>query len=959
VKPRTLPAALSHPLLLTALALAACTPAAVKNAAPPIAILEDKRAPDPSQLSLKKTEEVQVSPELAAENYREILKLAPDDDTKRESMRRLADLSIQLQDQKGDEAGSGNEQSIREAVKLYNELLYSRPDDKDNDRVFYQLARAYQNIGESDAAIDTLRRLTERHPDSGFADDAHFRRAELLFARGRYDEAETEYQIVMNLEDKTFFEASQYKLGWARYKQANYEGALEVFLAVLDRELPPGELLEAKAALDRVDPKKGDLARDALRVVCLSLAAIGGGPGLNDYLARKGDPRFYPLLYTALADFMLEKRRYSDSANTYAAFIARYPKDLRAPDFQTRVIGVYADGGFNDRVVVEKERYATAYDPAAPYWDGKPARDEVLRELRKHYEDLGRHYYAKAQGSGKLAPRPGQPPEEIHYQDTATFLAAGRWFRRLIEVFPADPRLPEISFLLGEALLYGGRTLEAAQQFSRTAYELTPGHNRVAEAAYAAVLAYQQHAREVPRAQRPQALRQAIAASTTLAERLPNHPEVYRVLTRSAEDLFELKDYNQVVAVAARVIAAPVNVDSQLRRTAWSVTADAQFAQKKFAEAEKAYTEELKLIPPASPDYAETAEQVAVSIYRQGEAARDAGDLRAAARQFLRVSQAVPGARIRATAEYDGAAMLIRAEDWGGAAVVLENFRRQFPGHPLEADVDKKLAVSYQKDNKPVLAAQTYSRVARRATENADIRREAGWLAATLFDVGKDLGSAVSAYEFYIGSFPRPLDRAMDARQRLADVARDRGDAVTRERWLRDLMIADESAGPARTTKSRAMGATAALDLARISTAAARGLRLTAPLERSLPGKRRAMETAVRDLTRAANYGYAEITTAATHELGQLYQDFARALIESERPRNLGELALEQYSVLLEEQAFPFEEKAIETYESNLRRIPQGIYDRWVASSAQALAQLAPAKYGKREKGEDFYATLR
>jgi cellulose synthase operon protein C len=951
---------LRRPVLLAALALIACTPDVVKKAAPPIAILEDKRAPDPSVLSLKKTEEVPVSPELAAENYREILKLAPDDDTKRESMRRLADLSLQIQDAKGDTTGDERgEQSIREAIKLYNELLYSRPEDKANDRVFYQLSRAYQNIGETDAAIETLLKLTERHPDSAFADDAHFRRAELLFSRNKFDEAEAEYVIVMGLEDKTFFEPAQYKLGWARYKQANYEGALEVFLAVLDRELPPGELLDAEAALDGVDPKKGDLARDALRVVCLSLAAMGGGPAINEYLGRKGDPRFYPLLYTALADFMLEKRRYSDAANTYAAFIGRYPKDARAPDFQTRVIGVYAQGGFNDLVLVEKERYATVYDPAAAYWSGQPPREDVLRELRKHFEDLGRHYYAKAQTAGKLPPRSGQPPEEVHFRDTANFLTAGRWFRRLTEVFPTDPQLPEMSFLLAESLLYGGRTLEAAQQFSRTAYELAPGHSRVGDAAYASVLAYQQHAREVPRAQRPDALRLAIGASTTLAERLPQHPEVYRVLTRSAEDLFELRDYDPAVAMAARVIRAPVNVDGQLRRSAWSVTADARFAQKNFAEAETAYVEELKLTPRNSPTYAETVEQVAISIYRQAETARDAGDLRGAARQFLRVGQAVPEARIRATAEYDGAAMLIQAEDWGAAAAVLEGFRRQFPGHALEADVDKKLAVSYQKDNKPVLAAQAYGRVARRPGESPDIRREAAWLAATLFDTGKDLPNALPAYEFYIASFPQPLDRAMDARQRLADVARERGDGATRLRWLRELMAADEGAGPARTARSRAMGATAALEIARVSIDDARAMRLSAPLDRSLPRKRQAMEAAVRDLTRAANYGYAEITTAATFELGRLYQEFARALLDSERPRNLSELALEQYGILLEEQAFPFEEKAIEAYETNLRRIPQGVYDRWVADSARALALLAPAKYGKREKGEDFYATLR
>jgi hypothetical protein len=76
--------------------------------------------------------------------------------------------------------------------------------------------------------------------------------------------------------------------------------------------------------------------------------------------------------------------------------------------------------------------------------------------------------------------------------------------------------------------------------------------------------------------------------------------------------------------------------------------------------------------------------------------------------------------------------------------------------------------------------------------------------------------------------------------------------------------------------------------------------------------------------------------------------------MSSERPPELTELELEEYDFLLEEQAFPFEEKAIEVYEANARRSSQGIYDQWVRKSFDALARLMPARYAKFEKGEDF-----
>ncbi len=929
--------------LAVALCLAACTPAAIKNASPSIGKTVGKLdAPAQDVLPIIASEPVAADPQKAADNYRELLKLAPDPETKVEAKRRLADLQVQIEDTRGNTAES--EKALREAVALYNELLHANPEDKNNDRVFYQLARAQQNLGDVGAAIDTLKRLTDRYPQSAMAHDGHFRRAELLFLQTRYAEAEAEYRKVMDLQDQTpFFEQAQYKYGWTLYKQSKYDLAIATFFDILDRELPQNVSHEQEAALNGVDKAEYDLVKDSLRVVTLSLSTLGGGQALNDYLAQNGDPRFYPLVYTALGESLLEKRRYTDSAEAYAAFIRRYATSSLAPGFQSKVIAAYGEGGFRDLVVQEKERYARTYDPAAAYWAGAPASAEVMAELRKHLEDLAKHYHAIAQQNT---------------QQREPFLVAAGWYRRIIELYPKDPRIAEINFLLGDSLLDGGRTLEAATEYSKTAYGY-PAHARSGEAAYAAVLAYQKHAKEVPAAQRPQALRAAIDASLKLADTFPNHAQHYAVLTQAAQDLYELGTHDEAIEVAARVIKGPATVAADLRRLAWSVTGDSQFAQKRYPEAEAAFTEELKLTPSDAAQRSDIIEQLAASIYKQGEAAREAGDQKTAAMHFLRVGKVTPTAKIRATAEYDGAAALIALEDWAAAAVVLEGFRALFPAHALEADVDKKLAVAYQKDNKPFQAAATYARIAQRGSESGETRLEAAWLSATLFDEAKAGPDAARAYEFYVRTFPRPLARATDARDRLVQFARSAGDRTRLAYWLREQVSADDTAGAERSERSRSLAAQASLELGRLAAADVRALRLTLPVEKSLPAKQKAMEEATRWLGKAATYNFAEITTASTFELGGLYQEFGRALMDSERPRGLSELEREQYDLLLEEQAFPFEEKAIQTHEANLKRIGQGVYDEWIARSAKALAQIAPARYGKREQGEERYEKLK
>jgi hypothetical protein len=90
------------------------------------------------------------------------------------------------------------------------------------------------------------------------------------------------------------------------------------------------------------------------------------------------------------------------------------------------------------------------------------------------------------------------------------------------------------------------------------------------------------------------------------------------------------------------------------------------------------------------------------------------------------------------------------------------------------------------------------------------------------------------------------------------------------------------------------------------------------------------------------------VTTAATFEMGELYRRLGADLIKSERPADLDAEELEQYDLLLEEQAFPFEEKAAEVHELNARHAAEGVYDEWVRKSYAVLAEVQPARFGKQ-----------
>jgi hypothetical protein len=78
----------------------------------------------------------------------------------------------------------------------------------------------------------------------------------------------------------------------------------------------------------------------------------------------------------------------------------------------------------------------------------------------------------------------------------------------------------------------------------------------------------------------------------------------------------------------------------------------------------------------------------------------------------------------------------------------------------------------------------------------------------------------------------------------------------------------------------------------------------------------------------------------------------------SERPKGLNALEQEQYELAIEEQAYPFEEKAITVHESNLGLISRGVYNKWIEKSLQRLAEFVPVRYAKQEETSSIIYSL-
>jgi TolA-binding protein len=891
---------------------------------------------------------IRNSSDLARDNYREFLDLVADDPSlSAEAMRRLGDLELEASEaaQLAENIDSLEKASYDNAVSLYQRLLEAYPSYRRNDTVLYQLGRAYEIGGRTDDALEVLDELVVKYPATPLIDEVQFRRGEMLFLRKRYNDAELAYREVIEYGDESrFYEQSLYKLGWSQFKLAWHEDSLKPFFELLDRRLGDVELQDGDDRLAALGRAEQELVEDTFRVLSLSFSYMSGAESIDEFFGERGQPPYAYVIYMNLGDLYLDKERYVDAAETYEAFVNQDPHHPKAPLLQVEVIEAYKRGGFPSLVLDGKKGFVERYGMDGDFWVRNPREQNnaVAAHLKANLTDLAQYYHAEAQKEGKRS----------DYQEAA------RWYRKYLAYFPGEADTANTNFLLAEILFESQDFAEARTEYERTAYAY-PMHEKSAEAGYAALLAYREHEQTLEGAEKAAWHQQYLDSGLRFADTYPEHPESGTVLTTVAEDLFAQNQFDLAIAVGQAVIAKQPPVEPQLARTAWTVVAHSHFDLGNYAEAETAYYSLRGVTPVDDAEAAnEVKERIASSIYKQGEQARDAGDLETAVAHFTRLGNAVPDSSIRVTAEYDAAAALISMAAWDRAAILLERYRRNYPDSEFADDISQKLAVTYMETGRGAQAAAEFERIAVAESSSDEVRREALWKAAELYETGGVVASEKRVLESIVERYPDPLSESIEARYRLLEIAEAQGNAAEVSARLHDIIDVDARAGAQRSDRTRYLAAKASVRLAEPVRKRFEVVQLTQPLAESMKLKRALMEDVIEAYTDAADYGVAEVTTESTFRLAQVYESFADDVMDSERPQDLDADALEQYELLLEEQVFPIEEKAIDLYKANTDRAPDGIWDEWVERSFNRLAGLLPARYAKLERSEDVVTAL-
>lgn len=881
----------------------------------------------------------------AIEKYQRFLEIAPKGETRVHVMHRLADLKLMdveelLAENPEQLDGQQVKKIYQEAIDTYSQVLKMFPHRRDSDMLLYQLAKVYMLKGEDEQALSILTRLTKDFPKSDLMSEVQYRRGDILFNLERFVEANAAFAYVAKGDKQNrFYISANYMRGWSQFKLSAYDNALLSFVKVIDERFADTTAIVMASRGDK------ELLDDTVRVMSMIFADNNGHKKIAQLMQRIGSRHYEYLLYDSLAEYYLSKNQYTDAARSYKAFVAANPTDVLAPAFYSSVVNSYKKAGYVDLVLKHKMAYIEQYGIRSAYWSlyGEDIRDMIRPNIKDYTSQLAQYHHSRGQKSKNIKRK---------FND---LLAASRWYQEYIDTFPSDEKVGEMYFLKGEAVYEVGRFEEAILAYTQGGYE-TPKHDQSEDSAYAALVAYNRMIDSAKESEKAFWLERKVDSALRYSMVYPDNRNTSQVLARAAEGLFSLGQFQRAVDVSASVLSRK-DANLKQRSVAHLIKAHSHFDLAQYEQAEVAYVAALSSKQLKKSDVNGVNEKLAASIYKQAVTWVEKDVLDKAIKDFMRVAKVVPSSPIRITAHYDAASYLMKKQKWEKAEDILISFREKFPKHKLAKDVPSKLIIVYenlQDWKKAAFELQNIWRFSRDQNE----QRIALYQAAEYYEKANDIDNAMVMLKRYAHNYPKPFDAQLEAINKLEGLYLKQDDHEKRRYWLEKLIASDQKAGKSRTERSKFLAAKASFELADYERQRYAQIALTLPLQKSLGKKKVALKKTLDAYQRTAKMEVQEFTTAATFQIAEIYGELSRDLMASQRPAGLDELELEEYEYLLEDQAFPFEEAAINIHETNIKRSWDGLYDSWIANSISALSKLMPARYAKQEVSYDAIAEI-
>ena len=908
-----------------------------------------------------------------------------------------------------------DDQALSALVVSYQNLLKNHPQHNSNEHIRYQLAKALDLQGKIDESLLEIELLLTRYPTTKYLAELNFRRGEIYYNFQDYSAAINAYDIVMNSPNNdNYLVNSIYMSGWSLFKLNRFPEADRAFLKVFEAIISAEKQLpyQNEFSFNTLNDRYQNLAIDTQRVLSVSLSQQAQVESLVKLVNNNHSSEYLPLyehiLFENLANFLIKKELKADAELTYKAYIKLGRENIWSARYSLALLDIYhRDGKFSSMHQL-KNNYITQYGLQGTFWHeaSLSIQDELLPHLLRFSDEHARRVYAYAQEQ-----RQGEMRIDA-FGEAATALATYLALAKLPdakELLTKDVLTDE--YLYAEANFEAKQYAKALLRYEHIAYyslSTAPDLDTLKlKSAYATTLTIRELLNTTSKSEvtdnntdYQQRISERNRLDKLFIQQYPSDERSLQLATHAVQYAFDVKDFSTVQTMSDFVLntlgvirqsadqsstnitknsvkRSAVNASSatqKLHPTALKqlqivsqLSAHSVYEQGLYQLAEDAYVLALDYANKEINTWQEMRNLLASSIYFQAQAYK-IKQPKIAVAHLLRVGTLVPESTYRITAEFDAANLLLENKLWQQAIDVLLQIQKHFPAHEYTASIPAKLASSYEATEQWELAAEqllilvanenelTNGSAASNDTSD-ELKREAQYTAADYYLKAGKTAKALIEFRTYAHTYPQPFNIAQEVRFKMSEFYRQSNEPNKRYYWFRKILSfhTKQKKVSAQMIQARAieLASTAAFGLGMAHQQTFKYVKLNAPLQKSLKRKQTAMKQAIKYYQQVLSFQLAQDVPQTTFNLAEMYRQLAVDVLKSQRPKDLDDLALEEYEILLEELAYPFEEKAIEIHLSNVERAWQNVYDLWVEKSFATLAEIAPALYNKQERSHD------
>jgi cellulose synthase operon protein C len=800
--------------------------------------------------------------------------------------------------------------SLAQTIEYCYRLLKEYPDAKGKDRVYYRLAMAHLQEGNTQLAQQFFQNIIDEFPQSIINLEAHFRVGEYYFDRREYATAIEHYRLLLGHWDNPYFDMALYKLGWSCYNLNDYANSITTFVYLLE-DIDMVEKTDSKF----IGKTKADLKSESIQYIASCYSEFGGPEGAQTFFQSRTEKYYTLPVLTSLAELYQKRNYYDEAIAALTVILDLYPYHENAPALYKRIIENNDLDGKTEQANTIREKVVQEFGPGGR-WIAKFPEGEKYRTATTMAQEtllyLGAYYQAQAQ----------KKSTNRDYQ------LAIRKYQEFLEKFPTAADAGRIQYYIAECYYAQSLFKEAAAAYQRVVTQYDSSSYRE-EAAYNRVLcSYQNMGVEPAKDSTAVYIDEFIGSDDVLIVNVtrPSEGEVLRacndfsrlfpaskwfdaVMMKFGEVLSELKAYPWAVRVYKKVVES--GTAGAYHLTAAMNAGQCYFDAGQYEQAD-AWFSALAKNYPDSVQFSERALKLAgAAKFKMAEGLGQQNKLEESAQLLHVVALESKDVQMRSRALFEAALQYQKAKRDTLAAQTFEELANSIPNSELADQSLYRAANLREKHNDWPLAAANYLMLADRYPKSPMAVRSLK-SAALCYELLQDWNRAKNTYDRFVTQYPDTVTEVLECAFKAGEMAHKA------EQW--------ESAGQAfRKT----------VDLYRSFTAGGREAdayyaaqaqfmlgellfddykKISLSTSREVTLKRKKFQDVFKAYRDALEFQVADWSTASSYRIGMALEEFVRALRESPIPSGLSGDDLLAYQTKLNEAARPYQERALETY---------------------------------------------